>query len=296
VALLGLLPPAAGASFLKALSDGLREHGYVEGRNLVLQAHTADGNPARLPELAAQVVRLNFDVIVTTNNETTGAAKQATTSVPIVMAMSGNPARAGLIASIARPGGNITGLTFDAAPEAYSKPLEFLKEISPKLSRIAVLRSTRPLWEPMWVSARDAAGKMRIELQPVDLRTVEDIAPAFSLMKQQGIRAFLFWPDPVSYAARGQIAELALKEGLLSGSLVGQYADSGGLLAYGPNLSDLFRRSAVYVDKILKGAKPADLPVEQPSKFELVINLKTAKALGLTIPQSLLIRTDRVIE
>jgi putative ABC transport system substrate-binding protein len=294
--LFGLLPRAAGAFFLRTLADGLRDQGYVEGRNLVLEYHTADGNPARLPEVAAQVVRLNFDVIVTTTNESTGAAKQATTTVPIVMVIGGDPVRSGLIASIARPGGNITGLTFDAAPEAYAKPLEFLREISPKLLRIAVLRSTAPAWEPRWASARDVGSKMAIDLEPIDLRAADDIAPAFATMRQRSIRAFLFWPDPVTYVARGQIAELAIKEGLLSGSLVGQYADSGGLLAYGPSLGDLFRRSAVYVDKILKGAKPADLAVEQPTKYELVINLKTAKALGVTVPQSLLIRADRVVE
>ena len=211
------------------------------------------------------------------------------------MVIGGDPVRTGLIASIARPGGNITGLTFDAIPEAYAKPLEFLKEISPGLSRATVLRSLGSTWEPRWASARDMSRKMAIDLDAIELRGVQDIAPAFTTMKQRDVRAFLFWPDPVTYPARREIAELAVRNGLLSASLVGQYADSGGLLAYGPSLGDLFRRSASYVDKILKGAPPANLPVEQPAKYELVVNLRTAKALGLALPQSLLVRADRVI-
>ena len=298
VALLGLQPRAAGdqAFFMKALGDGLRDLGYVEGRNLVLDFHTADGKPERLADVAADVVRLKYDVIVTSTNEVTAAARRATAAVPIVMAVGGSPVRAGLIASIARPGGNVTGLTFDAAPEAYAKPLEFLKEISPKLSRVAVLRNTTPLWEPMWAAARDTSLKLGLELQPVDLRTAEDVAPAFAAMSQQGVRAFLFWLDPVTYSERGRIADFAIRDGLSSASLVRQFADAGGLMSYGPSLADLFRRSALYVDKILKGAKPADLAVEQPAKFELVINLRTAKALGVTVPPSLLLRADRVIE
>ena len=295
VALLGLLPRASGTPFLNALSGGLRQLGYVEGRNLVLEYHTADGNLARLPEVAANVVRLNFDVIVTTTNETTVAAKQATTRVPIVMALGGDPVRTGLIASIARPGGNVTGLTFDAAPETYAKPLEFLKEISPTLSRAGVLRGTGSTWESRWDSAREMGRKMGIDLDAMELHGVHDIAPAFMTMRQRAVRAFLFWPDPVTYPARREIAELAIRDGLLSASLVGQYADAGGLLAYGPSLGDLFRRSATYVDKVLRGVRPADLPVEQPAKYELVVNLRTAKALGLTVPQSLLVRADRVV-
>lgn len=281
---------------LKALEGGLQDRGYAGGRNLVLEYHTADGKPDRLPDVAAAVVRQHFDVIVTTTNEVTAAARRATSTVPIVMVLGGNPVRAGFITSIAKPGGNITGLTFDAAPEAYAKPLEFLKEVSPRLSRIAVLRNTAPLWEPMWAAARDAGMKLAVELHPVDVRTPEDIEPAFSTMKRHGIRAFLFWPDPVTYPLRNRVAELALKDRLPSASLVRQFADAGGLMSYGPSLVDLFRRAALYVDKILKGAKPADLPVEQPIKFELVINLKTAKVLGISIPPSLLIRADQVLE
>lgn len=298
VALLGLQPLAAGdqAFFLKALGDGLRELGYVEGRNLVLDFHTADGNPDRLGEVAGNVVSRDYDVIVTSTNEVTAAAKRATSRTPIVMAVGGNPVRAGLITSMSRPGGNITGLTFDAAPEAYAKPLEFLKEASPRLSRVAVLRSTTPLWEPMWAATRDTGRQLGIELEAVDLRTHEDIAPAFAMMKARGARAFLFWLDPITYSARGRIAELAIRDGLPSASLVRQFADVGGLMSYGPSLADLFRRSAGYVDKVLKGGNPADLPVEQPTRFELVINLRTAKALGIVLPQSLLLRADRVIE
>ena len=295
VALLGLLPRASGAPFLSALSGGLRQFGYVEGRNLVLEYHTADGNPARLAEVAAHVVRLNFDVIVTTTNETTEAARHATTTVPIVMVIGGDPVRTGLIASEARPGGNVTGLTFDATSDTYAKPLEFLREISPALSRVSVLRGSGSTWEPRWDSAREMAARMAIELDTLELRGPHDIAPAFASMKQRDVRAFLFWPDPVTYAARSEIAERAIRERLPSASLIAQYADVGGLLAYGPSLLDLFRRSATHVDRILKGARPANLPVEQPTKYDLVVNLRTAKALGLAIPQSLLVRADRVI-
>ena len=255
-----------------------------------------EGRPERLPEVAAELVRLNFDVLVTSTNEVTAAAKRATTTVPIVMALGGNPVGAGFIASLARPGGNITGVTFDAEPEAYAKPLQFLKETLPHLSRVAVLRSPGPAWQPMWDAARDAASKLAIELQPLDFRTPADIEPVFVTMKKERLRAFLFWADPVTYPSRKQVADLSIKNGLASASLVRQFADAGGLMAYGPSILDLFRHAAAYVDKVLKGAKPADLPVEQPTKFELVVNLKTAKALGLTIPRSVLIRADQVIQ
>ena len=240
VAVFGLLPREAGVPFLKALESGLRDLGYVEGRNLVLEYHTAEGRPERLPEVAAELVRLKFDVLITSTNEVTAAAKRATTTVPIVMALGGNPVGAGFIASLARPGGNITGVTFDAEPEAYAKPLQFLKETLPHLSRVAVLRSPGPAWQPMWDAARDAASKLAIELQPLDLRTPADIEPAFATMKKERLRAFLFWADPVTYPSRKQVADLSIKNGLASASLVRQFADAGGLMAYGPSILDLF--------------------------------------------------------
>lgn len=297
VALLGLQRRAAGTHefFLRPLAAGLKEAGFAEGRNLTLDFHTADGDPARLPAVAAEVVRQKYDVIVTSTNEVTAAAMAASRTVPIVMAVGGNPLRAGFIASMARPGGNVTGLTFDAAPEAYAKPLEFLKAIAPDLPRVAVLRSTAKLWEPMWAEFEAMGGKLGIAVEPVDVRTPADIAPAFAAMKERGVRAFVFWPDPITFPVRAQIAELALKERLMSASLISEFAASGGLISYGPNLRDLFRRAGLYAGRILNGARPGDLPVEQPTKYELILNLQTAAGLGMAIPASLRLRADRVI-
>jgi putative ABC transport system substrate-binding protein len=294
---MGLQPAQLAVPFIRALREGLRDLGYVESRNLVLDYLTADGKPERLPEVAADAVRLGYDVIVTSTNEVTVAAKRATSTVPIVMAIAGDPIGAGLVASLARPGGNLTGLTFDAAPEVYAKPIEFLKEILPQVGENAVLRSpTNRFWEHAWRATNDVATKLAIKLRPVDIRTPVDIEPAFVTMKTERVRAFVFWPDALTFPARKQVADLAMRDGLVGASPIRQFPDVGGLLSYGPNIFELFRRAAVYVDKILKGAKPADLPVEQPTKFELVINLNTAKALGLTIPHSVLLRADQVIE
>ena len=283
VAVLGLLPNQFALPFLNALRDGLRDLGYVDRRNLVLDYLTADAKPERLPEVAADAVRLGYDVIVTTTNEVTAAGKRATSTVPIVMVATADPVGAGLIASLARPGGNLTGLTSDAAPEVYAKPIEFIKEILPRVAQIAVLRRPGTGWDQLWSAASDVARKLSIELRPFDIRTAADIETAFRTLKAERVRAFMFWPGSVTYPFRKQVADLALKDGLVSASFIRQFPDAGGLLSYGPHAFDLFRRAAVHVDKILKGAKPADLPVEQPTKFELVINLKTAKALGLTI-------------
>jgi putative tryptophan/tyrosine transport system substrate-binding protein len=296
VAVLGLLPNQFALPFLNALREGLRDLGYVDRRNLVLDYLTADAKPERLPEVAADAVRLGYDVIVTTTNEVTAAGKRATSTVPIVMVVTADPVGAGLIASLARPGGNLTGLTTDAAPEVYAKPIEFIKEILPRVAQIAVLRRPGTGWDQVWSAASDVARKLSINLRPFDIRTAADIETAFRTLKAERVRAFMFWPGSVTYPFRKQVADLALKDGLVSASFIRQFPDAGGLLSYGPHAFDLFRRAAVHVDKILKGAKPADLPVEQPTKFELVINLKTAKALGLTIPPTLLLRADQVIE
>jgi putative ABC transport system substrate-binding protein len=296
VAVMGLQPAQLAVPFIHALREGLRDLGYVENRTLVLDYLTADGKPERMPEVAADAVRLGYDVIVTSTNEVTAAAKRATSTVPIVMVVTADPVGAGLIASLARPGGNLTGLTTDAAPEVYAKPIEFIKEILPRVAQIAVLRRPGTGWDQVWSAASDVARKLSIKLRPFDIRTAADIETAFQALKAERVRAFMFWPGSVTYTFRKQVADLALKDGLVSASFIRQFPDAGGLLSYGPHIFDLFRRAAVHVDKILKGAKPADLPVEQPTKFELVINLKTAKALGLTVPQSLLLRADQVIE
>jgi len=295
---MGLQPLAAGTHvfFLRAVAAGLRDYGYVEGRNLTLDFHTADGKPERLSTVAADIVRAGYDVIITSTNEVTLAAKQATSAVPIVMALGGNPVGAGLVASIARPGGNITGLTFDAAPEAYAKPVEFLKEIQPTLRHVGVMRSTAAMWEPMWTATRQAGSRLGIAATAIDLRTRDDVGPAFELLTRRRLEAFVFWPDPITFPAVGDIARRAADHRLLGASLVAQFAEAGGLLSYGPSIADLFRRTGGYVDKIIKGAKPSDLPIEQPTKFELVLNLKVAKAIGAAMPESLALRADRVIE
>ena len=298
VALLGLMKRGSpdAVFFRNALLAGLAAHGYADGRNLVLDVHTADGDPRDLPRLAAAVARQGYDVIVTTTNEVSSAAKAATVKVPIVMALCRDPVGAGLVRSIGRPGGNLTGLTFDSSPEAYAKPLEFLKEISPGLKRVAVLRSSGLLWEPNSAVLAETGRRLAIEIEPIDLRGGVGIDEAFLRMKRNRVGAFLFWPDPVTYHERGRIALAAERDRLPSASLMSQYPESGGLLSYGPNLNDLFRRAAAYVDKILKGANPGDLAIEQPAVFELTINAKVAGALGVTVPVGLLLRADRVIE
>jgi putative ABC transport system substrate-binding protein len=298
LALLGLQPLAAGTHvfFTRAISAGLRDYGYVEGHNVTLDFHTADGKPERMAEVAAQVARAGYDVIITSTNEVTLAAKQATNSIPIVMALGGNPVGAGLVASVARPGGNITGLTFDAAPEAYAKPLEFLREIQPAVRQIGALRSTASMWEPMWSATRQAGARLGIDVTPIDVRTRDDIAPAFEAMIRRGCGAFIFWPDPITFPVVGDVARQAISHRLLGASLVAQFADAGGLLSYGPSIADLFRRTSGYVARILKGAKPAELPIEQPTKYELVLNLKSARAIGVTVPRSLALRADRLID
>jgi putative ABC transport system substrate-binding protein len=281
---------------VKVLQDALHDLGYVEGRNLRLDYHSADGKPDRLPELAVRVAALKFDVIVTTTNETTAAAQRATRTIPIVMVLGRNPVGLGFAASLSRPGGNITGLTFDAAPEAYAKPMEFLKEVLPQLSRVAVLHNAASDWTPMWNAARHTGKDLNIEVVSVDFRAAPDVDSAIQAMKKYQTRAFLFWPEPASFAARVQLAEAASRERLLGASLVRQYADAGGLMSYGPSLVGLFKQAAPYVDRILKGAKPSDLPVEQPRNYELVINMKTAKAMGIVIPPTLRLRADHLIE
>jgi len=282
--------PEQAAPLIRELTEGLRELGYVEGRNIIIERHYGDGTLTRLPDLAADVVRSRVDVIVTGTNPIAAAAKRATATIPIVMVGTFDPVGTGLVANLARPGGNVTGLRFDAGDELFGKNLGLLAEIVPGLSRVGVLRQAGY----QGADLEAAAEKLNMELFVVDVSTIGELDSAFQKMRRKQvaavvIRGSLFW------VSRQQVADLALKYRLPATHGLKEYAQAGLLLTYGANLPDLYRRAAGYVDRIAKGAKPSELPVEQPTKFELVINLRTATALGLTIPQSLLLRADEVI-
>ena len=295
----GSLESPETRALLDAFREGLRERGYVEGQNIVIEYRAADGKLERGPALATELARLKVDLIVVGNTPMARAAQQATKTIPIVASVMGDPAGDGLVASLARPGGNITGLTF-LGPELVPKRLELLKEALPKVSRAAIL------WHPgafserttqeMLKGAEGAARTRGMRLQLVSVRGSDEFAPAFSSMTKERAEALVVFPSPMLFNGRRRIVELATKGRLPSMFVAREYVELGGLISYGASIGDLSRRGATYVDRILKGAKPADLPVEQPAKFELIINLKTAKALGLTIPQSLLQRADEVIQ
>jgi len=280
---------------LEAFRQGLRDLGYVEGQNIAIESRWAEGKYDRYPALAADLVRLKVDVIVAQGGAATQAAQQATRTIPIVMSVVIDPVGSGLVASLARPGGNVTGLTIMAS-DLVGKQLELLKELVPKVSRVALLwNPANPGGAPQLRQAEAAARALGVQLQRLEARDPQEIDSAFAAMTRERAGALLILPDAIFGNQQRQIAELAAKRRLPSLLGVGEYAESGGLMTYSANNLDLERRAATFVDKILKGAKPADLPIEQPSKFELIINLKTAKALGLTIPQSLLRRADEVI-
>jgi putative ABC transport system substrate-binding protein len=281
----------------EAFKQGLREHGYVEGQNIVLERRYGEGRGERMAEIAAELVRMQVDVIVATSDSAIAALKRQTRSIPIVMAGASDPVGTGFITSLARPGGNITG-TSSMSPEISGKRLELLRESIPKLSRVAVM------WNPDVRGAlldfkglEAPARSLRVHLQSVEVTNADDFARAFSEITQARAEAIIvITPNPVAFVNRGQLASLAQKNRLPAMYGTPAYVDDGGLMAYGSSAAERWRRAATYVDKILKGAKPGELPVEQPSKFELVVNLKAAKAIGLTIPPSLLRRADRVIQ
>jgi putative ABC transport system substrate-binding protein len=279
---------------------GLRELGWTPGSNIIIERRYAEGRVERLPELAAELVRQKVDVIVTRGPQATQAARQATSMIPIVMSANPDPVGLGFIASLARPGGNITGLSFLAQGALDGKYLELLKETVPRLARVAILTNPLALQDPdgsVQKGATAAARILRLEIQTYEVRRLQDLAEAFTAMSRARIGALLVRADPhVFESSRTQVVALALRHRLPAVYPWRLYVDAGGLMSYGASIPDFHRRSAGYVDKILKGAKPADLPVQQPVKFELVINLKTAKALGLTIPPSLLVRADEVIK
>jgi putative ABC transport system substrate-binding protein len=293
---LGAVSPSAVSARTEAFRQGLRELGYVEGKNIVIEWRSSEGKQDRLPSLVAELVRLKVDVIITAGPQSTRAAKEATVTIPIVMAQANDPLGNGFVASLARPGGNITGLS-TLAPEISGKQLELLKEIVPRLSRVAVFgNSTTPGTAQALREVEVAAGAFGVKLQYLDVRGPKDIETVFRAAGKGRADAVLVLTSFVFNPYRTEIADLAVKHRLPAIYSTPEFVEDGGLMTYSVSLTDLFRRAATYVDKILKGAKPADLPVEQPTKFELVINLKAAKQIGLTIPPNVLARADKVIK
>jgi ABC-type uncharacterized transport system substrate-binding protein len=298
---IGFLSPSSHSDlraqrFLAAFRNGLGELGYLEGQNIAIESRWAAGKYERLPGLAAELVRLKMDVIVTAAVPAIRAAKEATSTIPIIMAVVVDPVATALVASLARPGGNITGLSI-MTPELVGKQLEMLKEVVPKASRVAVLwNPANPGNPPQLRAAEVAARTLGVRLQPLEARDSREIDSAFGAMTKEEAGAVVVLVDSMFVDQRTRIADLAARRRLASVYGLIEFAEAGGLMAYAPSFLYNYRRAAVYVDKILKGAKPGALPIEQPTKFELVINLKTAKALGLTIPQSLLLRADEVIQ
>jgi ABC-type uncharacterized transport system substrate-binding protein len=295
---IGFLGPAsasATASWLVALRSGLRDLGYEDGKNIVFEFRWAEGNDDRLPELAAELVRLEVDVLVTYGTPGTRAAKQATTTIPIVMAVSGDAVATGLISSLARPGRNVTGSTI-FNPELCAKRLELLKEALPDTKRVAILLNpNNPVSRPNLQVAEITAASLKLELRQFEARGPNEFESAFSAMAISRVDAVSIFEDAIFFASTRSIADIALAQRLPSIGYL-DFADAGGLIAYGVNLSDGFRRAAVFVDRILKGTKPSELPVEQPTRFKLVLNVKTAKVLGLEFSPTLLARADEVIE
>jgi putative ABC transport system substrate-binding protein len=288
--------PSTNAARIEAFRQGLRELGYVEGKNIIIEWRYAEGKADRLPALAAELVRVKIEVIVTTGPGPTRAAKEATTTIPIVMAQDPDPVGNGFVASLARPGGNITGLA-TLAPEISGKQLELLKETVSRLSRVAVLgTSTRPGNAQNLKETELAAGAFGAKLQYLDVLIPKDLETAFRAASKGRADGVLVLQTPLLTSHRTQVVDLAVKNRLPAIYATAEWVEDGGFMSYAASGTDLFRRSATYVDKILKGAKPADLPVEQPKKFELIINLKAAKQIGLTIPPNVLARADKVIK
>jgi putative tryptophan/tyrosine transport system substrate-binding protein len=278
----------------EAFRQGLRELGYVEGKNIVIEWRYAEGELERLPDLAAELVRLRVDVIVAGGTPAARAAKEATTTIPIVMS-GGDPVRAGIVASLARPGGNVTGQA-DATVDVSTKRLELLKEVAPKLARVAILWNPANPTNPLQVKDTQAAASgLGMTVYPVEVKEVGELERAFAGIKRERAGGLLVPGDPMFTSNRNWMADLAAKHRLPAMFTAPEYAEAGGLMSYGENPADRWRRLATYVDKILKGAKPADLPVEAAMKFEFVVNLKAAKQIGLTFPPNVLARADKVI-
>ena len=295
IGLLGSGTAAAQSQWTAAFVQRLRELGWTEGRNVTIEYRWAEGRSERFAEFAAEFVRLKVDVILTHNTPPVIAAKQATSVIPIVFATAADPVDTGLVASLARPGGNVTGLSSQTTDLA-SKRIELLREVVPGLRQLAFLsQPDNPYVVFDMRQAEEAARRLGLETASLEIRRAEDIAPAFEELKGRA-EALYILPDPLLFTHRLRINTLALGARLPTMHLLREYVEASGLMSYGPNWSDQWRRAADYVDKILRGAKPADLPVEQPTKFDLIINLTTAKALGLMIPEAFLLRADEIIE
>jgi len=289
--------PASNPHLIEAFRQGLRELGWVEGQNITIDSRFAEGRSDAVSDFAAELVRLKVDIIVATSTPPTLAAKNATKTIPIVLVSVSDPVGLGLIANLAQPGGNITGVSDSVGVDTFGKQLELLKEIAPNVRRVAVLSNPANAGHPLQIREVNVrARSLGVQLQLLGARGPNEFDGAFAAMSKERAGALLVLPDSVFQRHRARVAGLAAKNRLPAMYGVSEYVKAGGLISYGPNLSDLFRHSATFVDKILRGAKPADLPVQQPTKFELTINLKTAKALGLTIPQSVLLRADEVIQ
>ena len=298
---IGFLYPnaaTAAARQFEAFKQGLRELGYIEGQTIAIEPRYADGRPERLPALAAELANLHVDVFVVTINSVAEAVQQITTTIPIVMTTAQEPVAVGLVKSLARPGGNITGVTTVPGPEIYGKNLELLTAVLPQGTRIGMLFDATSAVNALWLHATEEAARgLGVTLVSAGVRSAEDFEHAFAVMKHGNATGFVVLGGPLLFAAGNgeRINELAVRSGLAAMWPIRQGAERGGLMGYGTNELDRWRRAATYVDKMLKGANPGDLPMEQPMKFELVINLKTAKELGLTMPPTLLFQADEVI-
>jgi putative ABC transport system substrate-binding protein len=293
---IGILNPTSSSFFLprvEAFRQRLRELGYVEGKNILIEYRYAEGKFERLTDLAAELVQLKVDVIVTAGPGVL-AAKKASTTIPIVFGAASDPVGAGIVSSLARPGGNITGLS-NIAQDLAGKRLELLKEAFPKVARVASLRQSVRGGNPYLTEMEAAAKALGVKLLPLPVRSLDDFEGAFARAKKEGAQALITNSGPLINTQQRQVLDFAAKNRLPAMYHSPEFVEAGGLMSYAPNYADLFRRAADFVDKILKGAKPADLPVEQPTKFEFLVNLKTAKQIGLTIPQKVLERADKVI-
>jgi len=288
-------PPSERQYLLDAFRQGLRELGYIENQNIVVEVRSAEGKYDRLPALATELVHLKVDVIVTTASPATKAAQQATKTIPIVMAVVVDPVATGFIASLARPGGNITGVSIMAS-DLVGKQLDLLKQVVPIFQVVVLWNPANPGNAPQLREAEVAARKLGVRLKPLEARNPDDLDNAFAAMTKERPSGLIVLVDTMLVGHRARLADLAAKSRIPAIYGLRDHVEAGGLMAYSANLTEMYRRAATYVDRILKGSKPADLPVEQPTKFELVINLKTAKALGLTIPQSILTRADEIIQ
>ena len=297
VGVIALADAQSGAHILQALRDGLRQRGWVEGHNLNLEIRLAAGRLDRLTGLVDELARLPVDVIVTGSNVETAAARQRTTIIPIVMLIGADPVGSGFTSSLAKPTSNIIGLAFDPTPEIFGKHLELLREISPRTTSVIIIRNPElPGGAAYWDATKRAAQKLGLTLRSAAVQSAEDIQPALATIAAARGDGVMVFGDPVTFGAGRQIAEASLKGRSPLISTLREYTEAGGLLSYGVHFPALAHRAASFVDKVLKGAKPGDLPIEQPTKFELVINMKTAKALGLTVPQSVLVRADEILQ